>query len=214
MSVSITGRSIAARAGVFFAGAALMFAAFSVAASAAPIEKSAFSVAGAFKNECVDVSTGSDCTSTNLNALESDTGKEACFNSSTYHISSDGQFTPTGYRFGCAPVTEGGFTFDAKGLSGATLSETTITLEVYSCDATGCRPAGTDDVVVSGTWTGAGDVSSQKSNSKFSFGNCSGHFHGNGASRSAAASVTVDGDTFAPQGMLMASTSKIRMTCT
>jgi hypothetical protein len=198
-------------------GAALAFGALTSSAIAAPVvhENTANFSAQTFKSECGEDRGRTVCTDTSLVVFASDGTAQACLSTFTYEVSRQGEFTPIGGEFGCGPVPAGNFTFDAKELTGATLSQTTITVEVIGCDRNGrCQPTGeTDDVTLAATFTGTGAISTQRQNSKSEFGNCTTYFVGKGASRNADASVTIDGQPLDPPAMLFASTQKFKVIC-
>jgi hypothetical protein len=192
--------------------AVLAFGALSGLAMAAPPERhgGTFTTAAAFHNDCV----GSECTSTALFVSSTDGAAQACLEIQRYEISDSGEFTPISFEIGCAPLAEGAYSIDAKNLSGATLSSTVIAVGPVVCDETGCHPGGdTRDVTVSATYTGIGDISSFRANSKQTFGNCTMFFVGKGSSRSAVASLIVDGRTLSADGFLSVSTQKTKLIC-
>jgi hypothetical protein len=198
-------------------GAAVAFGALTSSASAAPIvhENTANFSAQTFKTECAEDRGRTVCTDTSVAVFASDGTAQACLSTFNYEISRQGQFTPIGGKFGCGPVPAGNFTFDAKSLSGAALSSTTITVEVIGCDRNGnCQPTGeTDTATLTATFTGTGAISTQRQNSKSEFGNCTTYFVGKGTSRNADASATIDGQPLDPPAILFASTQKFKVIC-
>jgi hypothetical protein len=198
-------------------GATVAFGALTGSAAAAPVvhENTANFSAQTFKTECAEDRGRTVCTDTSVAVFASDGTAEACLSTFNYEISRQGEFTPIGGKFGCGPVAAGAFTFDAKSLSGATLSSSTITVEIIACDRNGtCQPTGdTDTATLAATFTGTGAVSSFRQNSKSEFGNCTTYFVGKGSSRNADASVTIDGQPLDPPAMLFASTQKFKVIC-
>jgi hypothetical protein len=189
---------------------ALALGPFAQSAAAAPPvhDNVANAVAGTFKTDCP--AGTNQCTDTSVVLLVSDSAARVCLDMYTY-IPAGGLL---GYETGCAPVGAGGSTFDAKSLSGATFSATTILMQGFACSAGLCEPTGTArNTIVAGTFTGVGDISTFRANSKSTFGNCTMYFVGKGSSRQADASVTIDGRPLDPPGFLSASTQKSMVIC-
>ena len=189
---------------------ALALRPFAQSAWAAPPirENFANTVAGTQKTECL---AGTDqCIDTSVVLFVDDGAARVCLDIYTY-IPTGGLL---GYETGCAPVGPGGSTFDVKSLSGAAFSATAISLQRYVCGAGLCEPTGTPrSAVVSGTFTGIGELSTFRANSKQTFGNCTMYFVGKGSSRQADASVTIDGQPLDPPGFLSASSQKTKVIC-
>ena len=96
--------------------------------------------------------------------------EQACYNdfSETFDIET-GEFLDGTNRSGC---TDAGDALAIDDLSSITLEATEISLVTVVCDEETCteEPAGT--VVVTGEWTGFGQISKQKSHSHFDDGVC------------------------------------------
>jgi len=184
------------------------------AAAAAPVRDNvATQVAGASKTECVEQAAATQCTSSSLTVRASDATTEGCLEIATYAISAN-EVTGAIVESGCGPVSQGAFTFEAKDLSAAALSPTIITLQAFACDAQGCAPTGgTKTVVVAATFTGIGEVSTFRANSKTTFGGCTMFFVGKGSSREAQARTTIDDRSFDSPGILATSTQKFMVIC-
>jgi hypothetical protein len=180
------------------------------AAAAPPLrENFATAVAGTFKTDCP---AGADrCTDTSVLLFVDSGSARACLDIYTYNPS----VGLLSYETGCAPVPEGSFTYDTKSLSGAAFSATTIQLQELVCDAGFCQPSGRPDrsAVVAATFTGIGEVSTFRANSKSTFGNCTMYFVGKGSSREAVATVTIDGQPLDPPGFLSVSSQKSKVIC-
>ena len=160
------------------------------------------------------VCDGNICTSTSIFVIVNDPDgpSQACLDISRYEKTEIG-FTPLGYETGCAPLAEGAFSIDARGLASAALSPVDILVEAFTCDGRGCGPAGTRTVEVSASYIGVGDLITFRSNGKSSFGGCSMYFVGKGSEREATATLTIDGQSLAATGYLAASTQKIKVLC-
>lgn len=160
------------------------------------------------------VCAGNVCTSTSVFVIVNDPDgpRQACLDISRYEKTEIG-FTPLGYETGCAPLTEGAFSIDTRGLASAALSPVDVTLQAFACDATGCQPTGARTAQVSGTYTGVGDLITFRSNGKSSFGGCSMYFVGKGSEREATAILTLDSQSLAATGYLASSTQKIKVLC-
>jgi hypothetical protein len=180
------------------------------AAAAPPLrENFATAAAGTFKTDCP---AGADrCTDTSVLLFVDSGSARACLDIYTYNPS----VGLLSYETGCAPVPEGSFTYDTKSLSGAAFSATTIQLQELVCDAGFCQPSGRPDrsAVVAATFTGIGEVSTFRANSKSTFGNCTMYFVGKGSSREAVATVTIDGQPLDPPGFLSVSSQKSKVIC-
>jgi hypothetical protein len=202
--------ALASRVAIAVVAVALALGPFAQKAAAAPAvhENFANAVAGTFKTDCP--AGTNQCTDTSVVLLVTQGAARICLDIYTY--------VPTGgllgYETGCGPVAAGGSTFDAKSLSGAAFSATTISMQRFACSAGLCEPTGTPrNTVVSGTFTGVGDISTFRANSKQTFGNCTMYFVGKGSSRQADASVTIDGRPLDPPGFLSYSTQKSKVVC-
>jgi len=182
----------------------------STALAAPPIVRDhiASSGAAAGSNVCV----GSVCTATAVFAIVDTNGnRQACLDIT--HYDSAG-FIPLDYETGCAPLAEDAFSIDTKGLANAALSSTDVTLQAFTCDATGCVPTGATRVAhVSATYTGLGLVDTFRANSKSTFGVCTMYFVGKGSSRQATASLVIDGRSLDALGSLFISAQKIKVIC-
>lgn len=168
--------------------------------------------AGAFNNVCI----GSLCTSTSVFVFVNspDGPSQACLDITRYETTGPMGFVLLGYETGCAPLAEGAFSIDTKGLSGAALAPIDITLQAFACDATGCNPTGTPRTAhVSATYTGVGDVNTFRSNGKSTFGGCTMYFGGKGSSRDATATLTIDSQSLDALGFLFTSTQRIKVIC-
>jgi hypothetical protein len=180
------------------------------AAAAPPVrENFATAVAGTFNTDCP---VGADrCTDTALQLFVDNGSAEACLAVYTYSLT----VGLLSYETGCAPVPEASFTYDTKSLSGAAFSATTIQLQELVCDAGFCQPSGRPDrsTVVAATFTGVGDVSSFRANSKSTYKNCTFYFVGKGSQRDAETSVTIDGQSWSSLGFLSTSTQKSKVIC-
>ncbi len=180
------------------------------AAAAPPVrEHTATAVAGTFATDCPVGAVR--CTDTALVLFIDGRAARACLDIYTYN--------PLGgllaHETGCAPVPEGRFTYDTKSLSGAAFSATTIQMQELVCDAGFCQPSGRPDrsTVVAATFTGVGEVSTFRHNSKSTYKNCTIYFVGRGSSREAVARATIDGQTLDAPGFLSASTQKFKVIC-
>lgn len=201
---------ILAQAATAVAAVALAFGTLSSPALAAPPDRQRIdsTAAAASSSDCV----GSVCTFTSAYVATTNDATQACVDIVTLDAADPSK--PPSVETGCAPVSAGSFSFDARSLSAATLAPTTITLQVLICDQSGCVPSGaTRSVTVSGTFTGIGDVATFRANSKSSFGNCTMYFVGKGSSRQALAVVTIDGAQAASVGFLSISAQKIKVIC-
>jgi hypothetical protein len=192
--------------------AAVAFAMLGSSALAAPPivrDHIASSGAGAANTACV----GTVCTVTSVFAVVNspDGPTQACLDITRYDQTGM-NFVLLGYQTGCTSFAEG-FSIDAKGLSGAALSATDVTVQAFTCDATGCNPSGTRTARVSATYTGIGDVFTFRSNSKSTFGGCAMYFVGKGSSREVTANLIVDGRSLDALGSLSTSTQKIKVLC-
>lgn len=161
------------------------------------------------------VCNGPECTATSVFVFVNspDGPSQACLDISRYETVGT-SFILLGFETGCADLAEGSFSIDTRTLSGAALSPTEITVQAYECDATSCNPTGSPrTALVSATYTGVGDVSTFRSNSKSTFGGCTMYFGGKGSSRNATATLTVDGRSFEAPGSLFTSTQRVKVLC-
>jgi hypothetical protein len=183
------------------------------AVAAAPVvHDRVLSSSGGATNE---VCYGTICTATSVFFIVNapDGPSQACLDITRYERVGP-VFNLLGYENGCALLPEGGATVDTKDLASATLSPIDITTQAFTCDATGCQPTGEPRTVpVSATYTGVGDTSSFRSNSKSEFGGCTTYFVGKGSSRQATAILTVDSQSLAAIGGISVSTQKIKVLC-
>jgi hypothetical protein len=207
-----TSKVIRASASAIVATAVAFAMLGSTALAAPPVvrDHAASTGAGATNTVC----EGTICTSTSVFvAVNNPAGpSEACLYTSRYDKADMGPF-PLGYDTGCATLAEGAFSIDTKGLASATLSRVDITLEAFTCDATGCQPTGTKTVGVSATYTGVGDLITFRSNSKSTFGGCSMYFGGKGSQREATAILTIAGRSLDAFGYIATSTQKVKVLC-
>jgi len=97
---------------------------------------------------------------------------------------------------GCAFDT-GTLTID--NLTSITLAETEIPLFEFVCDLDRCTESPDGTVVVEGTFTGVGPISSQKGKFRFDDGTCTSADAQKGIFRDASFSGTVNGDPFAAE---------------
>jgi hypothetical protein len=169
----------------------------------------ASSGAGATNTACV----GTVCTATSVFVVVDNSGgpSQACLDITRYDSVA---LMLLGYENGCAPLVEGGFSMDSKGLASAALSPIGITVQAFTCDSSGCVPTGAPRVAhVSATYAGIGDTNTFRSNSKSTFGGCTMYFVGKGSSRDATASLTVGSQSLDALGSLFTSTQKIKVLC-
>ena len=153
---------------------------------------------------CTDNADGSTtCAGTFLDVFA---GKSKELGTSTVHTervcysqSSDtfdtatGEFIESTQLFGCAFDT-GTLTID--NLTSITLAETEVSLVEVVCDMESCTESPDGTVVVQGTWTGVGPISSQKGKFRFDDGTCASAVMEKGIFREASFSGTVNGDPF------------------
>jgi hypothetical protein len=171
----------------------------------------ASSTAGAGNVVC----NGSECTATSVFVVVNspDGPSQACLDITRYQTGPTG-FIPLGFETGCAPLAEGGFTIESKGLASASLAPIDITLQAFTCDLTTCTPTGaTRTAHVGATYTGVGDINTFRSNGKSTFGACTMYFGGKGSSREATATLIIDGQSLDAAGSLGTSTQKIKVLC-
>jgi hypothetical protein len=213
MRVHLRSPQLVRRASTAVAAAALTFAMLGSSALAAPpVVRDHIESSGAAATNSVCV--GTLCTATSVFVIVNSSGPSlACLDISRFETTGPTGFVPLGFETGCAPLAESGFSIDTKGLTAATLAPINITLQAVACDAAGCTPTGTRTVQVSATYTGVGDLSAFRANSKSAFGACTMYFVGKGSSREAAAALTVDGRSLDALGSLLASTQKIKVLC-
>ena len=181
------------------------------ALAAPPVVRDHIASSGAFAGN--NVCAGTICTATSVYVVVNipDGPTQACLDISRYDSA---LFVPLGYETGCAPLAEGAFSIDAKGLAGATLAPIDITLDAFTCGATGCLPTGTTRVApVSATYTGTGLVNTFRANSKSTFGDCAMYFVGKGTSREASATLSIGAQSLDALGSLFTSTQKTKVIC-
>ena len=213
MRVQLRAQQLIRRTASAIAATAVAFALLGGSALAAPPvvrDHIASAGAGAAQNVCV----GTVCTATSVFAIVNSPGgpTQACLDITRYE-QVGANFVPLGYETGCAPIAESSLSIDTKGLSGAALSPTEITVQAFTCAASGCNPTGTRTALVSATYTGVGDLATFRSNSKSAFGGCAMYFVGKGSSREAAATLTIDGRSLEATGSLFRSTQKNKVLC-
>jgi hypothetical protein len=139
---------------------------------------------------------------------------QACLDIARFETTGPTGFVPLGFETGCvSPLADGDFSIDTKSLATAGLSQVGIPVQSFTCNETGCSPTGTRTAQVSATYTGVGDPSSFRANSKTTFGGCTMYFVGKGISRDATATLTVDSQSLGALGSLFASTQKIKALC-
>ena len=201
------------RAASALAATAIAFAMLGSAALAAPPEVRdhiANSGAGATNTIC----EGNVCTTTSVLVFVNspDGPSQACLDISRY-AKTDTGFVGLGYETGCAPLNEGAFSIDARGLANATLSSVDVVLQAFMCETNVCQPTTTRTATVRATWTGVGDLNTFRSNSKSTFGGCSMYFVGKGSQRQATAILTIAGQSLDAAGFITVSTQKIKVLC-
>jgi hypothetical protein len=205
----IIGRAVSA-----LAATALAFAMLGSSAVAAPPVRDhmAGSSVGAAHVVCV----GSECTATAVFAFVNspDGLSQACLDITRYATTGPTGFVLRGYERGCTDLAGGELSIDTKGLVSAALAPIDITLQAFTCDATGCNPTGTPRTAhVSATYTGVGGIDTFRSNGKSTFGSCSMYFGGKGSSRQATATLVVDDRSLDALGSLSTSTQKVKVIC-
>ena len=127
--------------------------------------------AGAFSEECVVESDGTEvCSFVDIQAFSRGTNWEVCVNrsSSVFPPAGDPTFTNA---YGCTIVGANRFTIDRK-LTSATIRPTVIPLASFTCDAFGNCTETTEDVTVSASWMGTGEVIRFRDRSTFQQGKC------------------------------------------
>jgi hypothetical protein len=152
----------------------------------------------------------SGCTRTDVYVVDNDGSGQVCVGIARFAPPPGSEFLSS--ESGCAPLTTGAFSLDAKTLETASLAATAVTLESFVCSGGICEPADSRTVTVAGTWSGVGDVATFRTNSKATYGTCTYFFGGNGASREASAAVTVDTVTLT-HGYLYQATAKSKLIC-
>ena len=182
-------------------------------ASAAPATRRASSYASTFKEACVPQGDQTLCTNTSLNVYTTEEGTTVCVGISTYETDQNGQYVPISSEHGCSPAAEGAFTIDSRRLSSATLSDTLVTLETWSCTPDGCQEVSSRDVTVAATFTGTGPLNTSNGHNKSEWGNCTFFFTGKSAHREGEATFTLDGQIVDPPAFLGTSTSTIKEVC-
>jgi len=205
---NVVRRSITA-----LATTALVFAMLGgTALAAAPVVRDHIASSGAAATNTVCV--GTVCTSTSVFAIVNnpDGPAQVCLDISRYDKTEMG-FVPLGYETGCSPFAPSSFSIDTRDLAAASLAPTAVTVQAFTCDSTGCNPAGTRTALVSAVYTGVGGVATFRSNSKSTFGGCSMYFVGKGSSREATATLTIDGQSLDALGSLFTSTQKTKVLC-
>jgi hypothetical protein len=212
MRVHLRTQQLIRRTASAIAATTVAFALLGGSALAAPPvvrDHTASAGAGASNNVCV----GTVCTATSVFAIVNDPGgTQACLDITRYEQVGT-NFVLLGYETGCAPIAASSFSIETKGLGTAALSPTEITVQGFTCDASGCNPTGTRTALVSASYTGVGELATYRSNSKSTFGGCTMYFVGKGSSRQAAATLTIDGRSFEALGSLFTSSQKIKVLC-
>lgn len=202
-------RAVSSKAAAGIIAVALMLGPFAQEAMAAPPirESMASEVAATFTSEC-----GIDqCTDTQVLLIVSDGTARACLDIVTYGMTTG----VVGYETGCTTLAAGGFTYDAKNLSGAAFPTTTIVMQEFVCGAGLCELSGRPDrtTTVAESYTGVGPISTFRANSKSTFGNCTMYFGGKGSSRQAEASVAIGTQRLDLPGFLSTSSQKSKVIC-
>lgn len=204
---------VVARAVIVVAFAVVALAGIPGVASAAPPvrETAVYSNAFATHSECI----GTICTDTSIFVSDSSAfPAQACVSIQRYEMPVPGLFTSLGFENGCATIAQGALSIDAKTLSGASLPPTSVTLEVFACNETGCQPTGASRTsTVSATYSGVGGLGTFRANSKSTFGGCTMFFGGKGSSREATAILTIDGSALHANGSISTSTQKTKVVC-
>ena len=129
----------------------------------------------------------------------------------SYKIDRRGNYVHVGSSFGFAGNDEVTFSGDARRLSSATL---TARVQMQRCDERSCTSAGTSDVSV--TWTGTGATSTYKSSYRSSEPGqftSTGRFSGTYRQASASGTVPVIGSGTAIYGSLWSGTHSDRTIC-
>lgn len=104
-------------------------------------------------------------------------------------------------EYGCAAIADTAFTMDKK-LTSANVAPTTVTLNTWNCDDTGCTVASSRDVQVAATWQGVGELQNMKNRSSFDHGACTFQFKSAGNARTASATFSLDGQAQSAEGSL------------
>ena len=105
----------------------------------------------------------------------------------SYKLDRRGNFVDVSSSFGFASADKVDFTGDAARLSTASVS---AVVDMQTCNARGCKSAGTSNVTV--TWTGSGATTTHRSSFRSSTpGQFSSNGHFSGTSRGASATGTV-----------------------
>jgi len=113
--------------------------------------------------------------------------------------------------YGCTIVGANRFTIDRK-LTRATVQPPVIPLTSFTCDEFGNCTETTEDVTVSASWTGTGEVIRFRDRSTFQQGNCKQTFRGRGEARGTVASITPDDETTqSDDAILVSSRTTIRI---
>jgi hypothetical protein len=182
-----------------------------VAAETPTIIRDATTFAGAFSSNCVIENDGTEvCTYVSLQVVSTDESWEVCvdLSTATYPPIGDPSFTDAS---GCTVVDSGAFDIDST-LATATLQPITVTLVSTTCDELGNCTETSQDVTVSASWTGTGELVRFSDRSSFQEGKCKQTFTGKGTSRESQATITINGDTLqADDAVLVTSRSMIKI---
>jgi len=186
--------------------AVILMAGPALAAQPQSVFKASGTSAFADDSSCTENEDGSTtCAGTLLDVFagkSKELGTSTMFSERICYNQFSDTFDPTGESiestgvFGCALDT-GTLTID--NLTSITLAETEVSLVEFVCDNDGCTESPDGTVVVEGTFTGVGPISSQKGKFRFDDGTCFFADAQKGISREASFSGTVNGDPFAAE---------------
>ncbi|TMC42064.1 MAG: hypothetical protein E6J23_12175 [Chloroflexi bacterium] len=212
MRLHLRASNIARRAIAAIGATAVAFAMLGTGAlAAAPVVHDHISSSSAAATNTV--CAGTICTATSVFVIVDSSGgaSQACLDMTRYDSVA---FVVLGYETGCAPLAPAGFSIDTKALANAALSPIDITLQAFTCGASGCVPTGATRVAqVSATYAGVGDTNTFRANSKSTFRGCTMYFVGKGSSRDATATLTVGTESLSGVGSLFTSTQMIKVLC-
>ncbi len=191
--------------------ALLMLLAGSVLAAPPTLIRESSTFAGAFYDECVIEDDGTEvCTFVDIQVFSAGADWNICVFRSVATFPPDGDPTFTS-AFGCTVVDDDAFSINRK-LTSATLQPTVVTLFSYTCDEFGNCTETTEDVTVSASWTGEGDLFRFRDKSSFQEGQCRTMFMGKGEGRDATATITIDGQTLqADDAILITSQTSLKI---
>ncbi len=196
MSASLSARHAVVRLALAtFVSLSLLLALSSSTVAAPPtLIRETTTFAGALASECTTDATGTEtCTYVEVTVRAVGSDWEVCVYRSTSSFFPDGSSSFTD-SFGCTIVGPDAFSIDQKLLT-ATLQPTTVPVFTFSCDPDGNCTEETDEITVSATWTGVGDLIRFRDRFSFSQGHCRETFMGRGEARDALATMTIDGET-------------------